>query len=56
MASNSLATRRHRRRHLAQPRDSSSSEEIETIDLNVTPSTANSHNPTTIHILTPEQV
>ena len=56
MASNSLAARRYRRRHLAKPADSSSSEEIETIDLDVTPSSANTHNPTTIHIQTSEQV
>ena len=53
MSSNLSTARRRSRR---QPRESSSSEEIETIDLNIIPSPTNYNNSTTIPIPSIEQV
>jgi hypothetical protein len=53
MTSNLLATRRHHRR--PRPRKISSSEEIETIDLDVIPSSANTNNSVRIFIPSLEQ-
>ena len=53
MASNSLATRRHHRRHT---RKNPSSEEIETIELDNIPSSATTASPTIIRISSLEQV
>jgi hypothetical protein len=54
MPSNSLATRRHHRR--PRPRKSSSSEEIETTELDVIPSSRNTNNPVRIVMPSLERV